>query len=278
MTEYTVGLTGPNRDAAAALINLFRSYGLETLAPQIVRMVREGMSADTISISLQETPEYKTRFSANAIRIKAGLPALSPGEYLATERSYRQIMQEAGLPIGFYDQSSDFTTWISMDVAPTEVKRRVDKAREAIDKAPPGVVDYLKQWYGEGDLIAFALDSKRALPLIESRISAAEAAATAKAQGVDVSRGLVEQIGSQNFTLEQMRAGFGQVATDATTAFKLSQIYGDSVVTADDLTRAVFLDDANVANEVRRLASQERAAFSGAAGAGRQALATQRVV
>ena len=34
--DWTAGLSGPNRDAALALTDLFKSYGLETLAPKIV--------------------------------------------------------------------------------------------------------------------------------------------------------------------------------------------------------------------------------------------------
>ena len=177
--DYLQGLTGDQRDIAVAVTNLFRMYGLESLAPKIISFVQAGMSAETISIELTQTPEYKQRFSANDARIKAGLPALSAAEYLATERAYRQVMQAAGLPIGFYDSSSDFTAWLANDVSPTEVKARVDAASEAINSAPAETLDYLKRWYGVGDLVAFALDSKRALPLIEQRISAAEAAATA---------------------------------------------------------------------------------------------------
>ena len=44
-------------------------------------------------------------------------------EYLATERSYRQIMQEAGVPTGFYDQTSDFTKFLASDISPAEPSR-----------------------------------------------------------------------------------------------------------------------------------------------------------
>ena len=109
-----------------------------SLAPKILSYVQNGMSADTIAIELQNTSEYKQRFGANDARVKAGLPALSPSEYLATERSYRQIMQAAGMPLGFYDDSpNDFSRWLEMDVSPTEVKARVDAASEAINNALP---------------------------------------------------------------------------------------------------------------------------------------------
>jgi hypothetical protein len=107
---------------------------------------------------LPQTPEYKQRFAANDVRIKAGLPALSPQEYIATERAYRQVMSAAGLPTGFYDQNSDFTNFIAKDISATELKQRVDVATEAVNQAPKESLDYMKQWYNTGDLIAFALD------------------------------------------------------------------------------------------------------------------------
>lgn len=272
--DYLQGLTGDQRDIAVAVTNLFRMYGLESLAPKIISFVQAGMSAETISIELTQTPEYKQRFSANDARIKAGLPALSAAEYLATERAYRQVMQAAGLPVGFYDTSSDFTAWLANDVSPTEVKARVDAASEAINSAPAETLDYLKRWYGVGDLVAFALDSKRALPLIEQRISAAEAAATAGTQGVSLGQDLAEQIGRQGFSLAQLRSGFSTVGTDASALGKLADIYGGAV-TQDDLVKDVLLQDSASGRKVRGLASQERAAFSGTAGVGKASLGTQ---
>lgn len=268
------GLTGAQRDAATALTSIFKNYGLESLAPKILSYVQNGMSADTIAIELQNTSEYKQRFSANDARIKAGLPALSPSEYLATERSYRQIMQAAGMPLGFYDSPSDFSKWLEMDVSPTEVKARVDSAQEAINQAPAETLDYLKQWYGIGDLVAFALDPKKAQPLIDQKIKASEAAAMAKSQGVSIGQGLAEQVGKQGYTLAQMQQGFGAVGQDAASLAKLSDIYGGAV-TQDDLVKDVLLNDAASGKKVKGLASQERAAFGGTSGAGKTSLGTQ---
>src|SRR5690242_4086464 len=76
--QYDKLLTGSNRDAVMALETLFKSYGLESLAGKIYSYVKHGYSADTISILLQDTPEYKQRFKGNEARVKAGLPVLSP--------------------------------------------------------------------------------------------------------------------------------------------------------------------------------------------------------
>jgi hypothetical protein len=264
-------LTGSQRDVAAAILALFRQYGLETLAPKIVQFVQQGFAADTISIMLQETPEYEQRFAANAARVKRGLPVLSPAEYISTERSYRQVMSTAGLPIGFYDQTSDLQGFLERDISPTELQGRVNLASEAVYNADAGTKDFFRQWYSDGDLIAYALDPGRAAPLVERRIRAAEAAAEASARGVGIGRETAEAIGQSGVGLAQLRQGFGFVGAEQENATKLGQLYGEQF-SADDLTREVFVDDADAARRRKRLASRERAAFSGSAGAGATAL------
>jgi hypothetical protein len=224
-------LDGPDRDAAVALQQVFKSYGIETLAPQILKMIQEGLSSDTISIQLQNTKEYKQRFAANDARIKAGLPALSPAEYISTERSYRQVMTEAGLPVGFYDTPADFQKFLEKDISPTEVKGRVDAVAEAINQAPAETVNYFKQFYNTGDMIAYALDPSKAKPLIDKRIKAAEAAATAAANGTNLSQTNAEVIGQAGASLSDIQNGLGFIAQEQRTTDKLSQIYGGDNVT-----------------------------------------------
>jgi hypothetical protein len=270
--DPTSSLTGATRDAAKALIDLFTSYGLQSLAPKIIDFLIAGYSADTVSIELQNTAEYKQRFAANAARVKNGLPALTPAEYIATERSYRALMASSGLPIGFYDKHSDFQKFLENDVSPTELKGRIDIATEAVRRAPAETRDYFSQWYSQGDMIAYALDPSRAAPLIEQRIKAAEAAGIAARQGVSLNQGMAESIGATGATFDQIQSGLGFVASESPATTKLSQIYGGDNVTTQDLVNEVFQNDAKAAEKRRKLASQERAAFGGSAGTGSASL------
>lgn len=259
------GLVGSDRDAAVALTNLFKQYDLGSLSGTILKYIQDGYSADTISILLQDTAEYKKRFAANAARQKAGLPVLSPAEYISTERSYRQVMQSAGLPIGFYDQNADFQKFLEMDVSPTEVQSRVNTVSEAINKAPAKTKDYFKQWYTTGDMIAYALDPTKAAPLIEQRVKAAEAAALADQQGFSLNQRNAELIGKTGAAYDGIQTGIGLVGSDLGNAEKLGDIYGVDY-TQDDLVEEVFANNAVATNKRKGLASQERATFSGASG------------
>src|SRR6266571_3282439 len=111
-------LSGSNRDAFVALETLFTQYGLGSLVNNIFNFIKQGYSQDTITLLLQDTPEYKQRFAGNAIRQKNGLAILSPADYLATEASYYQVVKAAGLPANFYNSTSDWVNWIGNDVSP----------------------------------------------------------------------------------------------------------------------------------------------------------------
>jgi hypothetical protein len=270
-TQADVDKLNNNRDAATILTDLFNQYDLGTLAPQIVNYIKQGYSADAITVLLQQTPEYKQRFAANDIRIKAGLPALSPAEYIATERSYRQVMSAAGLPTGFYDSNSDFTSFLAKDISPTELKSRVDTATEAVNQAPKESLDYMKQWYNTGDLVAYALDPTKAQTLVEQRIKAAEAAGVGSTQGVNLTQQQGELIGATGVNLSQIQQGVGFLGQNLQATNMLDQIYGGDV-TQDDLVKEVFQNDAAAAKKRDTLASKERAAFNGSGAAGGTAL------
>lgn len=267
------GLTGAGRDAAVALTALFRSYGLESLAPTIIDYIKQGYSSDTIAVLLVDTPQYKQRFKGNEARQKAGLPVLSPAEYLATESAYREIMKTAGVPKGFYDQPSDFESWIGGDVSPTEVKQRVDAATDLVNNADQATKDYFAKYYSKGDMIAYALDQKRAAPLVGKQFEAAKIGGAAAAQGLAVGADLSERLASEGVTRQQAQQGFGFIAGESQNANKLASLSGVEGFTLADLANEVFLSDAGIEDRRKKLASQERGRFSGSSGIGSTSLA-----
>lgn len=272
-TDPYAGLTGDNRDAAVALTALFTSYGLGSLAPQIIKMIQQGFSQDTIAVELQQTAEYKQRFPANDARLKAGLPVLSPAEYISTERSYRQIMSAAGLPLGFFDSQDDFTKFIVNDMSPTELQSRVTTASEAVQRAPAETTNYFKQWYSTADMIAYALDPSVAAPLIDKRIKAAEAAALAAQNGLALTQGLGERIGATGASYADIQQGTAFIGAEGKTDKKLNEMYGGSLTT-DDLVAEVFESNSAAATKRKKLASQDRGQFSQSSGQSKTSLTT----
>ncbi len=266
------GLTGAERDAALALTNLFTSYGLGSLAPTIIDFIKQGYSADTITILLQESQAYKQRFAANEQRKARGLPVLSPAEYIATETAYRQTLQKWGLPAGFYDSTDDFKTFLVNDMSPMELDQRAQSASDFMNQADANDMAFYRQYYTSGDLVAFALDPERAAPLVGKAFQASKIGGAAQTQGIGIDQTQAERLASIGVSDDQARAGFGQIAMVQGTVNKLGDIYGNGL-SQDELIGATFADDANATTKLKKLASQERAAFGGSSGIGTNSLA-----
>ena len=268
-----------SQDAATldALKKAFDRLGLGGLMGHVLDLYRRGIKdSASIMLQLQDTDIYKKRFSANEARVKNGWKVLSPEEYIQLEDTYRQKMQEAGLPQGFYDQPEDFQKFMENNTAPTEVQERVNWAKEAAINADPGLVNALRDMYGvnDSDIVAYFLDRDRAKDLVERRFNAAQANAAAAKVGVQFSTQFAEELGD---ITKGQRAGLDQtfsgIRDDLAAAGRLNDVQqGD--LSAEDLARSAFnMDGAGKAAEKRRrLASQERAAFSGGAAASSGAL------
>lgn len=255
-------LSGPNKDAFAALNALFSSYGIGSLGPKITEYLQNGYSADTVGLLLKETPEFKKRFAANEVRRKKGLPVLSPAEYLATETAYRQVMRAAGLPSGFYDKPDDFQKFLEADVSPTEIQSRVTEASNFVNSATQEQKALFSQWYTKGDMIAFALDPARAEPLVGKAFSASKIGGEAATQGLGIDKTMAQDIAARGITGEQASQGFSVIAGTIGNDQKLAAMSGDTI-TQYDAMREVFFNAADVTKKRDRLASQERGRFGG---------------
>src|SRR5690606_434666 len=100
----------------------------------------------------------------------AGLPVLSPAEYLATERSYAQVMKNYGLPKGFYDDPADFAGFIGGSVSASELQERVQSYSDLANREDPAIKAQLRAMgMNDGDLLAFYMDPTRANPLIRKK-------------------------------------------------------------------------------------------------------------
>lgn len=256
--------TAAQMNAIEQLKRTFAEYGLGSLADRIAEFIYQGYTDTTVSLMLQDTPEYKQRFAGNEARRKAGLPVLSPAEYLATESSYRQVMRSAGLPKGFYDSEDDFSKFIAQDVAPSELKTRVDTAAKAIDNTDPYYTQALREMYGlsNGDMIAHLLDPERATPLVMKQVKAVEYGTAAIKQGLQVTSPTQYEQFTQGGTGIGAEQGMAAVAELAPQLSKLGAISGEQY---DQSTaeQEVFGGLASAKRKRQQLQAQEEARFTG---------------
>ena len=278
MASWQDELKGTERDAAAALITLYEQWGLGSLASQIVGFTQQGYGQDTIAVLLQETKEYKERFAANDARRKAGLPVLSPAEYIATERAYAQALQASGMPPGFFDDpAKDFKDFLEKDIAPTEIAERAGKATEYVNTLDQHSLSVLqrRRGLGVGDIAAHFLDAGRALPALQKTVQTALLGAERERAGYDFSEVQAEMLFSQGITAQQARQGYGQIRQLEPTLSRLAEIEGTEFG-AEDLEAETFGGSGEAAERRQRLESGERARFRGSAASGQSTLSRQR--
>jgi len=266
-------LTGAQADAYQDLIQtLLKPFGLESLAPVLKQFIISGYTGDNLGYMLQDTPEYKRRFAGNEARGKAGLPVLGPKDYIETERSYRQIMQSAGLPIGFYDSQDDFAAWIGKDVSPQEVKSRVDLAVDATNRIDDDYKKAMQDYYGldEGHLTSYFLDQKRAEPYLQKQAKALKLGQAASRNELALDRTEAERLATSN-QAENADFLMGQAAYNWNAGQGLSKIYGTDYAKTDALDES-FFGTASSKRKRRELGEMEKATFSQSGGAGKGAL------
>lgn len=271
LTATLNSLTGANRDAYAALSNLFSSYGLDSLSPTILGYLQQGFSADTISVLLQNSPEYQARFSGNQARIDNGLAVLTPAEYLSTEASYRQLLQSAGLDNGFMN-SDTYAEWIGMDISPAEIQSRVNLAVQATVNSDQYVQDALSQWgIQPKDLVSYFLNDSVPMPELQQTMQRAQIMGAGGQSGIQVDMGDATRWAQEGVTYQQAQLGFKQVAAVLPMANELSQIYYQSPEYRQGDAEAEFLTNDGTSKLQREdLARQEMANFQGQGGVGQK--------
>lgn len=260
--------TPAQQDAYELLRLMFVNFGLGTLAPKILDYVQQGYSSDTITLRLQETPEYKTRFAGNEKRRAAGLPVLSPAEYLSTENAYRSVMQQAGLPSGFYDHPDDLAGYIGNNTSPDEIKTRVDTAVQLAKNSDPAYRKMLSDGWGiqftDGDIAAFVLDQKRALPILQRQADAIGIADAARKQALGYSAERANQLAELGVTADQAQQAYSQIA-EATASERRAAAANGLDYTQTDAEDEILTGSASA----KRKRTQVESAFGAAASAGR---------
>lgn len=257
--------TSSNQTAYDIMLAELKNFGLEGLAPALHDIILNGITdQNQIQLQLQNTEAWKNRFRGNEILKGQGLSPLSPAEYVATERAYAQVMKNYGLPTGFYDDSSDFAGFIGHSVSPAEMQQRVSKYADVARREDPALLQQLGQMgMTEGDLLAYMMDPNRAMPIIERKYNTALIGATALRAGVSSSN--AEHLASLGITEDQAKQGYDKIGSELHESTLLGNIYNDQIAQTD-LESEVFEGNGGAARKRKRLASQERAAFSGSAG------------
>lgn len=202
-------------DGILFLQELLEEYDLGGLTGWAIEQLRAGRSTDEITQLLRETPEFRARFPAIDARREAGLPAISPREYLEWEQQASQIARESGLPSHFYDEPADFTDKIANNWSIGEFSARITEGFQKVDQAPEAVRREFEAIFGTSGrsaMASFFLDSDRALPALERAVATAEMGGAASMMGFNLSANRSEDLASYGFSFGAAMQAFGQAA------------------------------------------------------------------
>jgi hypothetical protein len=277
---------GERQSAYDLLYTQFAQYGLQTLVEPLKNLITEGVSPSEFTLRLRETDAYKKRFAANQTRINQGLRALSEAEYIGLEDQYQDIMRRYGMPESYYKKGdlgtqAGFEKFIGFDVSPVELEDRIQTAQSRVFDANPEVAATLKQFYPgitNGDILAYVLDPKSALPELKRKITAAEIGAGAKIAGLTTGLERATELASYGVTKEQAQQGFQTIADIVPRGGQLASIYGEPAYTQTTAEQEVFglAGATEAAKQRRKLTALEQASFSGTSGMAGTALGRER--
>jgi len=246
---------------------LLSKVGLSELEGAVQGIITGGTvdlsDSDAILFALRDQPAYQKRFAANAARAKKGLPELDPSTYVSLEESYRQLMRSNGLPLGFFDEVSDFQTLIEGDVSPMELQDRIEQGYAKVRDADPEVKRQMQQLYGVDDtaLTAYFLDPQKAAPLLTRQARAAQIAARGKEQaGLQLTAETAESLAARGITPEEAQQRF---AERGALEGLYQPIYGEEKLTEEQMLGATFGYDVKAQQELMKRQRQRLAEFQG---------------
>jgi hypothetical protein len=268
------------------LLSEFSRYGLEALVTPLRDLVKQGLEGPEFQIALRNTDAYQKRFIANADRIKKGLVALSPAEYIALEDGYQSLMRNYGLPASYYAKDTlgtqaGFNKLIANDVSALELEDRIVTAQKRVLDAAPEVTTALKQFYPDiknGDILAYTLDPEKGLTEIKRKITAAEIGGAALSAGLNTSLTDAEYLRRYGVTAESAKQGYEAIGGGLERGRQLASIYQQPDYNQAVAEEEIFnLPGQTEAQQKRKkIIGLEKATFGGQTGVSSGALSQNR--
>jgi hypothetical protein len=265
-------------------------YGLgESIADRIVDLtVNQGYTETALTLALQQSPEYKERFSGLekykqnfASDIAAGRKAqpLTPSQYIKAEQEYQEVLSRYGLK----DLASQgtFSELIGGDVSAIELKDRVENVYDKIRNADSVLKEQLTTYFPtltEADFAKSLLTGKNPEDMASSlkrRVSQAEISSEAARAGLGgLTVGRAAELEQMGLTRTIARAGYSRIAEQQTVLNKLGSIYQQDVTGLQTELEAEQFQ--GLASQRRKKLEQtEQATFAGRSGMSQVSLSQQ---
>lgn len=282
MAETGDGLTADQSDAYDLIKSTLRQWGLEDsgFAELIWRLVKEDRSSDYALNEIRGSEAYRQRFPALAeINRKYNL-GWDEGKYITQEGAYIEALADLGQAGDRYKDRSQYAQWMLNDVSPAELTRRIDSATSYIYlDAPASVKNALRTQYGltDDEMVSYMLDPQAMGKELELKFAQNVRKATVMGAASDagisgLSEGTINDLTQSRYGQDYGTAAaqFSNIAAEGESWNKLADISGEQRLGVDELAADEFgtAQGGQAAKRKKRLASQERARFSGSSAIG----------
>ena len=230
-------------------------------------LLTSGASPSQVEVEMYNQPWFQARFPGIFQRQKAGLPPISPSDYISYEDQARQLESAYGLPSGYLDNPTFIGNQIGQDVSMSELQDRVEKGFAVVNTAPPEVQDAFDQMFGASGpaaLAAYVMDPTRSVPLLEKQVLAAQNMGAGLEQGFRPSASQAEEMAGMGISYGQAQSGFSNL--QGIRPFFIPGV-GESETQDINTTgiNATFGLDATSQAALARLKAQRQAEFAGGA-------------
>jgi len=226
---------------------------------------------------IQTAPYYERFGKVNEARLAAGYRALDEKTIVGMEDEYQKVLTQYNAPKGFYDQTTDFQTFLKNNYTAVDVANVFQAYRDFVQTTDPGVRGQLKTLFGINDdmITAYAIDPARGQSILEGIAGKNLNTAAALLEGLTSEQAdIAQQYGSGSLTYGTQRQKFSQVAKNLQTYGNLAEIYGENFG-AKEAIAAEFGADVAATDVMNRLKATNLAQFSGSTGVGQRALRTR---
>lgn len=253
--------TPERQDALAIIRNMLIEFDLESEVDWAWESMVQGKGQTQVLFELRQRPVYKQRYAIMEERRKAGMAPITEAEWRRTEEGYKQVARRWNLPTGFYDSPDDFIQWGVYDIAPAELNDRIQEHHDFTAPQREQARATFTEWYGvapdDGSLLAYAIDAKRALPLVQRQLRSAAIGGSARDMGLGIDQGRAESLLARGVTSDLARQGFSRVAGELETQ-KFQAGATTEALSQEELEDEVFAGDARGTRR-RQLRAREAA-------------------
>jgi hypothetical protein len=258
--------TSDQQSALADLTAILDQYGLGDMAQWAWGELTAGKSEAQVVLDLYQTQEFQQRFPGIQQRQQAGLPPISPGDYVNYEDSAAQILRAEGIDPTSAWARQEITGAIGSDVSLNELQQRAHMASQAAFQMPQAVRDTLQRDYGvaAGDIARMFLDTTTPEPQLAQEFMAAQIGGAGALAGYQTNRQVDERLAADGVTFGQAQQGFTDLGLKRQLFSALPGEQGFQGISQSEQLGAEFEGNADAQRAIDMEAKRRVAQFSGA--------------